>query len=109
MKTDEIKKVVVETINELERRNMIKTSADSAYSAITDRLYDFYEKGAKDYDVQTALKAFENDPYIYIVPLYFAELKTLEQIAELFNCDVTTISRNKKRLCLAIHAKLNSL
>lgn len=109
MKNEEIRKVVAEVLDELAKRDMLRPSNSVAYSNISDRLYDFYEAGAKDYDVQTALKGLELDPYFMIIPLYFSELKTLEQIAEIFSVEVSTITRNKKRLCLQIHNVLSHL
>ena len=88
---------------------MLKSTESIAYSGMSDRLYDFYEAGAKDYDIQTALKQIEKDSYFRIIPLYFAELNTIEQIAEKFNVEVSTITRNKKRLCLELHKILSRL
>ena len=109
MKSEEVKKLITEVIEELAKREMLKPNYSIAYSSISDRLYDFYEAGAKDYDIQTALKELENDSYFRIIPLYFAELNTIEQIAEKFNVEVSTITRNKKRLCLEIHKILSRL
>lgn len=109
MKDEEVKKIIIEVIEELAKREMLKPSNSIAYSDISDRLYDFYEAGAKDYDIQTALKEIERDSYYKIIPLYFSELNTIEQIAEKFNVEISTITRNKKRLCLQIHRILSRL
>lgn len=109
MKSEDVKKIIVEVIEELAKREMLRPSNSIAYSDISDRLYDFYEAGAKDYDIQTALKEIERDSYYKIIPLYFAELNTIEQIAEKFNVEISTITRNKKRLCLQIHRILSRL
>lgn len=109
MKSEEIRKVVSEVLDELIKRDMLRPSDKIAYSNVSDRLYDFYESGAKDYDVQTALKKIEADPYYMLIPLYFSELKTIDQLAEIFGVEVSTITRNKKRLCLAIHSTLSHL
>lgn len=109
MKSEEIKKIVSEVLDELIKRDMLRPSDKIAYSNVSDRLYEFYESGAKDYDVQTALKKIEADPYFMLIPLYFSELKTIDQLAEIFGVEVSTITRNKKRLCLAIHSTLSHL
>ena len=109
MKSEEIRRVVSEVLDELIKRDMLRPSDKIAYSNVSDRLYDFYEAGAKDYDVQTALKELESDPYYMLIPLYFSELKTIDQLAEIFGVEVSTITRNKKRLCLAIYNTLSHL
>lgn len=48
--------------------------------------------------IESALKLIESDPYYRIIPEYYIEGRTREEIAEEFNTSPTTISRNKKRL-----------
>jgi hypothetical protein len=48
--------------------------------------------------IDDALKKIIDDPYYQIIPEKYFEGKTHEQIAELFNKDISTITRNKSRL-----------
>lgn len=109
MKNEDIRKIIIEVLEELADREMLKPFNAGAYADISDRLYSYYDSGAKDYDVQTALKEIESDPYFQIIPLYFSELKTIETIAEMFDVEISTITRNKKRLCLQVYNKLSRL
>ena len=45
-----------------------------------------------------ALKTIENDKYYDVIPMIFFENKTREDIAEHFDCEVKTVTRNKNRL-----------
>lgn len=48
--------------------------------------------------VKDALKAIEDDEYYSIIPMFYFEAATRENIAEFFETTETTISRNKTRL-----------
>lgn len=48
--------------------------------------------------IDRALKTIKDDPYYKIIELFYFEHKTRAEIAEIFNVDDKTISRNKKRL-----------
>lgn len=48
--------------------------------------------------IKTALKKIENHKYYDIIPLYYFEKMTIEQIAEELECSTGTISTNKKDL-----------
>jgi RNA polymerase sigma factor (sigma-70 family) len=48
--------------------------------------------------VKSALKKIENDKYYDIIPMYYFEEKTIEEIAEECECAVGTVSKHKKRL-----------
>ena len=56
--------------------------------------------------LKAALEAIEGDPYAKIIPLYFDYDYKIEELAEQFDCEISTISRNKKRLSLAIYDRL---
>lgn len=45
-----------------------------------------------------ALKKIEDDKYYRIIPLFYFERNTIENIAEILNCSVGSISENKKKL-----------
>ena len=55
--------------------------------------------------IDAALSKLENDNYYDLIRLRYFEGKTREEIAEYFNVDVATVSRNKNRLIniLKIH------
>ena len=48
--------------------------------------------------VDISLKSIKKDPYFKIIDLLYFQGKTQTEIAEHFNCDVSTINRNKSRL-----------
>lgn len=48
--------------------------------------------------VKSALKKIENDKYYDIIPMYYFEEKTIEEIAEECEWAVGTVSKHKKRL-----------
>ena len=48
--------------------------------------------------VKSALKKIENDKWYEIIPMYYFDEMTIEEIAEELDCSVGTISMNKKEL-----------
>ena len=98
-----IREIVQETIAELRRAGMLKDSEDIAYSDISEMIREFYKGGQEDEKIKRAIRSVEGDRYFKIIPLYFSYGYTLEDIAEVFDVDLTTITRNKKRLCLEIY------
>lgn len=48
--------------------------------------------------VDISLKSIKKDPYFKIIELYYFQGKTPTEIADDFNCDASTINRNKSRL-----------
>lgn len=58
--------------------------------------------------IEAALERLTDDPYFEIIPMKYFEGKTREQIAEHFNVDVSTISRNKNRLINLLQIRLFS-
>ena len=48
--------------------------------------------------VKSALKKIENDKYYDIIPMYYFEEKTIEEIAEECEWAVGTVSKHKKRM-----------
>lgn len=100
---DLIKAIVRETIEELKRSGILKSFNELAYAEVTSVLTSYYKDGQTDTIVRNALKELESDIYYKIIPLYFDYNYTIEKIAEVFDVEVSTIRRNKKRLCLAIY------
>lgn len=102
-----IKQTVGETIGQLRKQGLLRSASDLSYRKASEMLSSYYaEDGERRRDVTEALKEFERDKYIKIIPLYYYYHYTLEEIAEEFDVEVSTISRNKKRLALAIYNRI---
>lgn len=107
MTREEIKQVVNECLNELERRRIIKDMRAVVYEEMNGRLFSYYQGGAKDPEITAAIDSLDGDLYLGILPYYFRDRYTIEQIAELMTVDVSTIVRNKKRLCISLYIELS--
>lgn len=103
MEREEIRQIVRETIDELKRSGILRSYNEMAYAEVTSVLNAYYDDGECDTAVTEALRKIEGDTYYKIIPLYFSYGYTIERIAEVFGVEVSTITRNKKRLCLAIY------
>ena len=58
--------------------------------------------------IDAALNMLKDDPYFEIIRMKYFEGKTREEIAEHFDVDVSTISRNKNRLINLLQIRLFS-
>lgn len=58
--------------------------------------------------IDDAIHTLKDDPYFEIIRLKYFEEKSREQMAEYFNVDVSTISRNKNRLINKLQIRLFS-
>lgn len=103
---NDIKKVFEICVNEMKRNHLLRKENDAVYCDVSERLYKYYKSGENDIEIKTALKDFKDDIYIHIIPLYYKDKYTIEKIAEMLNVDVSTVVRNKKRLCLSIYLLL---
>lgn len=101
-----IQMIVAETIRQLKKEGLLKNVTDTAYKDISDKLRRYYKNGETDPCMQKALAKLRDDPYFKILPLYFSYNYTIEELAEVFEVEISTISRNKKRLSLKIHSLL---
>ena len=104
-----IENIVKETIRQLIRDGLLKSPQDIAYREITARLRQYYKDGETDPDLYRAIEKLAEDPYSKILPLYFRYGYTIEAIAEALDVDVTTITRNKKRLSIKIYEILEDI
>ena len=102
----EVKRIVQLTVREMKREDLLRDAEDVAYREISDRLKSYYEEGAEDPALSEALKDLQSDKYFDTVFLFYAEGFKVEAIAELLEVDVRTVTRNKKRLCLALYLQL---
>lgn len=97
-----IAEIVRMTVAELQRAGMLKDSNASAYTEANEILRHYYDSGEKDEAVRGALAKLERDQYAKILPLYYGYGYTIDEIADDFGVETSTISRNKKRLCLEV-------
>ena len=56
--------------------------------------------------IDKAMAALKNDPYYEVLEMRYLEGRTLEDIGVHFNCDHSTISRNKNRLVRELAMRL---
>lgn len=103
MDDESIRKIVKETIEELKRQGFLRSTNELAYAEISSILAAYYQEGQEDEIIRKAVEALQSDPYYKIIPLYFDYGYTIERIAEAFCVEISTITRNKKRLCLQIY------
>ena len=107
MTREEIRQVVNECLNELEKRRIIKDMRAVVYEEMNQRLFAYYQGGANDPEVTAAIEDLDGDLYLGILPYYYRDRYTIEQIADLMAVDVSTIVRNKKRLCISLYIELS--
>ena len=91
------------TIMEYKQCGIMKEPAEVNYTDATELISEYYKSEMADARITYALQCVRFDPYYMIIPLYFADGKTIEYIAEKLNVDTSTVVRNKKRLCLQIY------
>lgn len=110
MPDEEIKRIIdlaVQTsIAEYKRSGLLKDSDNVAYSDASAILTNYYDSDKKDAALTYAIQGQRFDPYFKIITMYFSDKKTIEAIAEELGVDVSTVVRNKKRLCLAIYNEI---
>lgn len=103
MTEEEVRAVVRMTVDELRRAGMLKGGSELAYAEAAQLIKAFYDDGETDETIKAVLSGMSEDPYIKVLPLYFSYGYTIERIAEAFHVEVSTIVRNKKRLCLQVY------
>lgn len=94
------------TISEYKRSGMLKDLEDVSYSEACAVLKDYFDNGQDNQVIKYAIQTQRFDPYFRIIPRYFEDRETIEGIADEMGVDISTIVRNKKRLCLAIYNDL---
>lgn len=98
-----VRTTVRATINELNRRGLLKDDQTIKYREASEILREYYKAQEADKQVWEALGIIGGDQYYTIIPLYFLKNYTIEKIAEILNVEVSTVSRNKKRLCIQFY------
>lgn len=89
-------------INELKPK---KNETDAKYARINSMLFNYYEN-KREKSLRDAIRSIDCDPYMDIIVFYYRDRMMIEQIAESYKVDTSTIVRNKRRLCLAIYDSL---
>lgn len=110
MTDNEIQKLieltVKKSISEYKKNGLLKDSENVAYNDASAILIDYFRSDKKNTSITYAIHGLRFDPYARIIPMYYEEGKTIECIAEELGVDVSTVVRNKKRLCLAIYNEI---
>ena len=114
MTEEEFKKytnqIILETVNQtvlkLRLSGFLKDDQRTRYQKTEDILKNFnqFKKSNQPFakelveKVEDALASLKDDKYFEIIPLFYFQKRTRENIAEIFDTSTTTISRNKNRL-----------
>lgn len=91
------------TIEELLNDNALTDPFPRIKQIVEHKLRLFFNTNKDGTNIGYVLNQLSDDEYIDIIFLYYRDNKTLDFIAEYFDRDITTISRNKKRLILSIY------
>lgn len=102
----EISEIVDIVIKGLKKNHLLKNTSNAVYEDVSDQLFTFYKTGENNVVLRNALENFKDDAYIDIIPMYYKEGYTIESIAEIMNVDISTIVRNKKRICMSLYLLL---
>lgn len=106
MTEEEIKKVVAMTVKAMKKEGMTKEINEVMFEEMSKRLYYHFNEGYSE-DIAKVLNEIKTDYYYSIIPMYYGKRMTHEAIAEKMNVEVSTITRNKKRLCIEIYRLLD--
>ena len=100
-----IRRIVKQCIREYSKQ-ILDGDQTTIYNDVSELLTSYYKEGEKNAAVRYALQAQRFDPYSRIIPLYYKDKQTLDSIAYNMGVDVSTIVRNKKRLCMDIYKNI---
>ena len=89
-------------LEKIQKKRYMKESSRVRYAEVSSVLFQYYREGMKDEQMTKALKELMYDAYYAIIPLYYSEQMTIEALADRYGVDISTIVRNKKRLCLEL-------
>lgn len=101
MTEEEVRKVVQMTVKAMKREGMTRKFSDVMYRDAARMLYSHFNEEYNE-RVAKVLNEVKTDPYYCIIPMYYGKRMTHEQISEKMSVEVSTITRNKKRLCIDI-------
>lgn len=102
MKDQQIKEIVNETLEQLLKGNMLKYNDLIIYERVSAQLKEYYKSATPDERITIALTQLRSHAYYDVLEMYYKDNMTLEQVAEAMYCDISTVVRNKKYLCLKI-------
>lgn len=105
----QIQLIVKETIKNLIRAGYINRGAAETSAAGARILKEYYRAGETNGYIAAAIQKIRGDYYAKIIPLFYKRQKKLEQIAEYYSVDVSTIKRNKRRLCGEFYVALQDI
>ena len=109
MNESEVRQVVMMTVQELKQQNMLRDADSIAYKEISKKLEDFFAPyTTRPPELAKIIDQLKNDRYFHILWMFYRDHRSVEEIAESLDVDVRTVTRNKKRLCLAIYYQLNT-
>lgn len=97
-----------ETVRALRSAGALKDQRSIIHKRISTKLTEFYKHDQSDENMKRALKCISEDEYFDIIPLFYYVGNTIEHIASAYDVDLSTITRNKRRLCYEIHELLES-
>ena len=103
---DYIDLTIKKTISEYKKNGLLKESNRVTYEDASEILTSYYRNGMQEANITYAIQGIRFDPYFRIIPMFFGEGKTIESIADELGVDVSTVMRNKKRLCLLIYNEI---
>jgi DNA-directed RNA polymerase specialized sigma subunit len=101
-------------IKALKNEGFMRDEDDVIYAETAKILRDYYngvyhndpEEREKKEDIEKALDSIKRDQYYDVITMYYGNRETIEFIAEMLDVDVSTVVRNKKRLCLEIYSRI---
>lgn len=97
---------VNKAMQEMRKAGALKDTDDMNYANISYMLSDYYSNGEAVEKITKALNNIKYDEYFEIIPMYYGDGMKIDEIAKRMAKDVSTIVRNKKRLCLQIYTML---
>lgn len=97
-----------ETVRALRSAGALKDQRSIIHKRISTKLTEFYKHDQSDENMKRALKCISEDEYFDIIPLFYYVGNTIEHIASAYDVDLSTITRNKRRLCYEINELLES-
>ena len=106
MTKEEIREVVEMTVKAMKKQGMTKIYGEIMYREMARKLYGHFNDEYSE-KVARAMEEIKTDPYYSIIPMYYGKRMTHEQIAEKMSVEVSTITRNKKRLCIEIYLHMD--
>lgn len=83
-----------------------RTSKDVNYNEVSYLLDAYYHNGETVPKLKAVINDISDDKYFEIIPRYYKDGQKIDAIAESMGIDISTVVRNKKRLCMDIYVAL---